>query len=97
MFLGTTNLLPGVRQRLLIGLWVSFVVLNYQVVELVDIFANPVFKNPGILIASVDEEYQTKEVQRKERRTALFTSFVLSVVSFYIYIYVRWAKTTFVL
>ena len=28
----------------------SFVVLNCQVVECVDIFANPVFKNPGILI-----------------------------------------------
>ena len=27
----------------------SFVVLNCQVVEWVDIFANPVFKNPGIL------------------------------------------------
>ena len=26
----------------------SFVVLNCQVVEWVDIFANPVFKNPGI-------------------------------------------------
>ena len=28
----------------------NFVVLNYQVVEWVDIFANPVFKNPGINI-----------------------------------------------
>ena len=28
----------------------SFVVLNCQVVEWVDIFANPVFKNPGILV-----------------------------------------------
>ena len=37
-----------------------------------------------VLIDSVDEEYQIKEVQRKERKTALFTSFVLSVVSFYI-------------
>ena len=26
----------------------SFVVLNYQVVEWLDIFADPVFKNPGI-------------------------------------------------
>ena len=26
----------------------SFIVLNCQVVEWVDIFANPVFKNPGI-------------------------------------------------
>ena len=26
----------------------SFIVLNCQVVEGVDIFANPVFKNPGI-------------------------------------------------
>ena len=33
---------------LLIGFWTSFVVLNYEVVEWVDIFANPVFKNPGI-------------------------------------------------
>ena len=38
-----------------------------------------------VLIDSVDEEYQIKEVQRKERKTALFTSSVLSVVSFYIY------------
>ena len=30
------------------GLWVSFIFLNCQVVEWVDIFANPVFKNPGI-------------------------------------------------
>ena len=28
----------------------SFIVLNYQVVESVDIFAYPVFKNPGIYI-----------------------------------------------
>ena len=48
MLLGTINLLPGVRERLLIGLWMSFIVLNGQVVEWVDIFANPVFKNPGI-------------------------------------------------
>ena len=48
MLLGTINLLPGVRKRLLIGLWTSFIVLNRQVVEWVDIFANPVFKNPGL-------------------------------------------------
>ena len=40
MLLGTINFLPG--------LWMSFIVLNCQVVEWVDIFANPVFKNPGI-------------------------------------------------
>ena len=28
----------------------SFVVLNCQLVEWLDIFANPVFKNPGIYI-----------------------------------------------
>ena len=42
MLLGTINLL------LLIGLWMSCIVLNCQVVEWVDIFANPVFKNLGI-------------------------------------------------
>ena len=50
MLIGTINLLPGVRERLLKGLWMSFVVLNCQVVEWVDIFANPVFKKPGIYI-----------------------------------------------
>ena len=43
MLLGTINLLPGVRKRLLIGFWMSFVVLNSQVVEWVDIFANPAY------------------------------------------------------
>ena len=28
----------------------SFLVFNWHIVEWVDIFANPVFKNPGILI-----------------------------------------------
>ena len=48
VLLGTINLLPGVRQRLLIDLWTSFIVLNCQLVKWVDIFANPVFKDPGI-------------------------------------------------
>ena len=48
MLLRTINLLPGVRNRLLIGLWTSFIVFNYSVVQWVDTFANPVFKNPGI-------------------------------------------------
>ena len=51
MPLGTINLLPGVRLTArLIDLWMSFIVLNCQVVEWVDIFANPVFKNPGMYI-----------------------------------------------
>ena len=48
MLLGTINFLPGVIQTLLIGFSTSFLVLNCQLLELVDIFANPVFKNPGI-------------------------------------------------
>ena len=48
MLLGTIHLLHSVRWSFLIGLWMSFVVLNCQVVEWVDIFANPVFKHPGI-------------------------------------------------
>ena len=48
MLLGTINLLPGVRNRLLIGLWTSFIAFNCSVAQWVDTFANPVFKNPGI-------------------------------------------------
>ena len=55
MLLGTINLLPGVSSRLLMGLWMSFVVLNCQVVEWVNIFANPVFKNPGIITLMIKE------------------------------------------
>ena len=32
----------------------SFVALNCQVVEWVDIFANPVFKNPGIFTCTIN-------------------------------------------
>ena len=48
MLFGAINLLPGVIQTLLIGLSTSFLVLNCQLVELVDIYANRVFKSPGI-------------------------------------------------
>ena len=47
MLLGTINLLPGVRYRLLIALWTNFV-FTCQLVEWVLIFANPVFKTSGI-------------------------------------------------
>ena len=46
MLLGTINLLPG----FCLSVFECFVVLNCQVVEWVDILANPVFKNPGIFI-----------------------------------------------
>ena len=52
MLLGTMNLPPGVRYRFLIGLWTNFIVFNFQVVERVLIFANPVFKNSGIHLIS---------------------------------------------
>ena len=61
MLLRTINFLPGVRYRLLIGLWMNFIVFNCQVVEWVLIFANPVSKSPGIntymvyLVKQVDE------------------------------------------
>ena len=54
MLLGTTNLL--------LGRWVSFIVLNYQVVESVDIFAYPVFKNPGIYINVVIRNTKVGEI-----------------------------------
>ena len=53
MLLGTINLLLGVKERFLICLWMSFV-LNCQIVEWVDIFANPVFKNPGIFTCTIN-------------------------------------------
>ena len=56
MLLGTINLLPGVRESLLMGLWMSFIVLNCQVVEWVDIFANPVLKTPGIICTEITKE-----------------------------------------
>ena len=33
MLLGIINLMPGVRYRLLIGLWTNFIAFNCQVVE----------------------------------------------------------------
>ena len=38
------------------GLWMSFIVLNCQVVEWVDIFANPFFKNRGIICTEITKE-----------------------------------------
>ena len=40
----------------------SFVVLNYQVVEWVDILANPVFKNPGIYFWNLIEISIKKDI-----------------------------------
>ena len=57
MLLGTINLLPGVRNRLLIGLWTSFIVFNCSVVQWVDIFAKPDLKNPGIYKNLKDFKY----------------------------------------
>ena len=39
MLLGTINICPVLDK----GFWMSFIVLNFQEVEWVDIFANPVF------------------------------------------------------
>ena len=52
----------------------SFVVLNCQVVECVDIFANPVFKNPGIniLYKFVDMCIVTKVAEAFVLVTVLF-------------------------
>ena len=47
-FLGPLTYCPASDKGLLIGLWMSFIVLNCQLVEWVKIVANPVFKNPGI-------------------------------------------------
>ena len=79
MLLGTINLLPGVRWTLLIGLWMSFIVLNCQVVEWVDIFANPVFKNPGIYYMSwwnscsfwTPQNREKKHIARPEVRSPI--------------------------
>ena len=48
MLLGTISLMPGLRYRLSIALWTKFIVFYCQVVEWVLIFANPVFKKPGL-------------------------------------------------
>ena len=40
--------MPGFIFRLSIGLWSNCIVLSYQIVESVLIFAKPVFKKPGI-------------------------------------------------
>ena len=67
MLLGTINLLLGVRYRLFIGLWTDFIAFNCQVVKWALIFANPVFKNSGILAWRV---ISVKRVISRSRRSA---------------------------
>ena len=54
----------------------SFIVLNCQVVEWVDIFANPVFTNPGIyeetkINACLHTRMQTRPAANQNARTIL--------------------------
>ena len=52
--------MPSLRYRLSIGRWTNFIAFNCQVEEWVLIFANPVFKKPGIFVFLVVTAAHTK-------------------------------------
>ena len=79
----------------------SFIVLNCQVVEWLDIFANPVFKNPGIdIFSNIDSDYPI--LKYKEKWTILtvvlstkfhvihITKFIISTIHIFLCDHNQW-------